>query len=552
MTKVIGEILKNSGIISEKQIDAALHVQGASNELLGEILINLNFVTKDEMAIAIATQYNLEYIDLSTYVPTQKALELIDKEFAELNSILPLKTENNSLFIATSFPNNDNVIDYLLETTSYTIKVLVANPDEISKGIYLYYEEIEYPIENKISDIIKASRDDTEVDVIAFVDTMLNNAISENATDIHITPEKSTSHIFFRVDGLLKHFYSLPSKIFFNVVIRIKVLASLDIAQHLLPQDGEFDFEFLHTRYKVRTSSIPTINGEKIALRLLPEYFKLYNLENLGFESDIATKITQDMQKTSGIVIIVGPTGSGKTTTFYAMLRKVDMLSRNVISVEEPVEHMLPFVNQVQVNTRTEYTFEKALHHIGRQDPDVIAIGEILDEATAKLVIRSSATGHLILSTMSGSSAVRAIARLKDLNVDKYLLADGLISIVSQRLARRLCSECKKEVETSKEEFMEYFQLSEKKIVSIIGDNIKIYEADGCEHCKYTGYAGRIGIIEVFQIDEVIRDMIEHNKSSIEMQEYIYSTGADDMRANALNKVLDGLTSMDEIKRILN
>ena len=553
MTQVIGEILKETGAISGEQISAAMHVQEASGEVLGEILVNLNFVTKDEMASAIASQHNLEYVDLSSYVPGQKVLEMVDKEFAIINMVLPLKIENkNTLVVATSWPNNDEILNSLQEMTEHKIRFVVSNPDEIGKYLQLYYEQIEYPIEQKISDMIKASVEDDEFDAIAFVDTIINNAIKDGATDIHITPERNTSHIFFRIDGVLKHCYSIPSKMFSHIVLRIKVLGSLDIAQHILPQNGEFDFEFLKSNYNIRVSSVPTINGEKIALRLMPENFRLYTLENLGFESDLVKLISDDMQKTSGIILIVGPSGSGKTTTLYAMLRKIDILSRNVISVEEPVEHQLPFVNQVQINTRAKYTFDRALHHIGRQDPDVIAIGEILDEETAKLAIRNSATGHLILSTISGSSAVRAIARIKDLNVDKYLLADGLLSVVSQRLVRRLCNECKKEIEVSKEELIKYFSESREKILELSEDSVKIYEPQGCEHCKNSGYAGRIGVVELFRVDKVIRDMIEKNESSAKIQHYMNSIGGEDIRANGLKKLLDGLTSIQEIERIID
>lgn len=552
MTHVIGKILRDMGIITQEQIDAALHVQEASGDVLGEILVDLNFVTRDEMAAAIALQHNLEYIDLGHFVPRNKALELVDKEFALLNMVLPLKIEDDVLVIATAWPNADEVLEYLQDTSKHKVRFVVSNPDEIGKYLQLYYEQIDNPIEIQISDMIKDSLESEEINIISFVDMILSNAIKDNATDIHITPERNTSHIFFRIDGVLKHYYSIPSKVFSHVVLRIKVLGALDIAQHLLPQNGEFDFRFLQKNYNVRVSSVPVINGEKIALRLMSENFRLYTLEKLGFESDLVKQISDDIKKTSGLILIVGPSGSGKTTTLYAMLRKIDILSRNVISVEEPVEHQLPFISQVQINIRAKYTFEKALYHIGRQDPDVIAVGEISDEETAKLAIRSSATGHLVLSTLSGSNAARTIVRLKDLNVDKHLLADGLLSIVSQRLLRRLCSECKKEIELSKEELIEYFPDLRERILSFPDDKIKIYEPHGCEHCRYSGYAGRIGVVELFKVDEVVRGMIERSESSVNIQEYIHSIGSESIKENAVQKLLNGLTSIDEIKRIID
>jgi type IV pilus assembly protein PilB len=297
-------------------------------------------------------------------------------------------------------------------------------------------------------------------------------------------------------------------------------------------------------------ATIPTQYGEKIALRLIPKNFKIYDLKYLGFESDMVQKISQDLQKTSGIIIVVGSSGSGKTTSLYAMLRKIDILRRNVITVEDPVEHPLPFVDQVQVNTRRDYTFDNMLKHIARQDPDVIVVGEILDEDTAKLAIRNSATGHLILSTLSSSSVITAISRLKDLGVNKYLLAEGLVGIVSQSLLRRLCNECKKEVEISKDELIEYFTESKTSILSLPHEKIKVFKPVGCKHCMNSGYVGRICIAEFLQIDDEIRDMIEHDKNTIDIKDYIYSNGYNNIKSDALKKVLEGISSLEEVQRV--
>ena len=398
--------------------------------------------------------------------------------------VLPLKIEDDILIIVTSWPNNEDILEYLQKETNYEVRFVVGDSSAISKYLQFYYEQLDYSIENKINDIIKSSVVEKEIDIIYFLDLIIQNAIKDRASDIHITPERLTSHIFFRIDGVLKHSYSIPALLHNQIIVRIKVLSKLDIAQHQLPQDGDFSFEFLQEQYNIRVASIPTLNGEKIALRLMPENFKLYSLEHLGFEPELVQRINQDLQKSSGIIIVIGASGSGKTTSLYAMLRKIDILKRNVISVENPVEYHLPFVNQIQINPRTQYTFDKALQHISRQDPDVIAIGEILDETTAKLAIRSSATGHLILSTLSGSSAVTSIARLKDLGVDKYMLCDGLLSIVSQKLLRKLCRECKKEVLLSKDELIKHFHESKEIILSLPDEKIKLYEAVGCKHCR--------------------------------------------------------------------
>lgn len=551
-TNVLGEILKEMNIIADEQIEAALHVQKVTDEVLGEILVRLNFLTTDELAMAISLQNNLEYFDLDGYVPKPELLKLIDKEFAILNMVLPLKIDGNILVVATSWPNNKDILEYLRNKTSLDIRFVVCSSSDIDRYLQFYYEQLDYSIENKINDIIKLYLVEEKVDIISLVDLIINDAIKDRASDIHITPERLTSHIFFRIDGVLKHSYSIPTALYNQIVIRIKVLGNLDISQHLLPQGGDFDFDFFKEHYNIRVSSMPTLNGEKIALRLMPESFKLYSLERLGFGEELVQKISNDLQKSSGIIIVVGPSGSGKTTSLYAMLRKIDILRRNVISVENPVEYRLPFVNQIQINTRANYTFDVALHHIARQDPDVIAIGEILDENTAKLAIRSSSTGHLILSTLSGSSAVAALSRLKDFGVDKFMLSDGLLSVVSQKLVRKLCNECKKEVEISKEELIENFIESKEFIMALPEEKIKIYEAVGCQHCRDSGYVGRIGIVEFFHVDNNIRDMIEHDKSSSNIQKYICSIGFKDIKEDALQKFLGGISSLLEIQRITN
>ncbi len=549
-TQVIGTVLKEMGTVTQEQIDAAMHVQRVTNEVLGKILVQLNFVTTDELARAIASQFRLDYIDLNGYVPMRETLDLVDKEFALLNMVIPLKIEEGVLVVATEWPDDDQIRDSLQESTGYPIRFAVCDSDTLAKYLQFYYERSDSSVEELIDEIMKMPVD--EIDAIAFVDILISDAIKERASDIHIMPERFTSHIFYRIDGVLKHAYSIPMTLYTTVVNRIKLLGKLDISQHLQPLNGEFDIDFYQSSYNIRVSSIPTLNGEKLALRLMPEHIKLYNLENLGFEPDFLEQINHDLQKRSGIILIIGSSGSGKTTTLYAMLRKIDILKRNVITTEEPVEHHIPFVNQVQINRQTDYTFDKALHHIARQDPDVISIGEILDDETAKLTIRSSVTGHLILSTLSGGSAATAISRLRDFGINASLLADGLLSVVSQRLLRRLCNECKKEAELSKEELIEYFSESREMILSLPGDTLKLYEPVGCKHCRESGFMGRIAVAEYFQVNDTIREMIGQNRSSLELQRYLRSQGGTDIKGDALKKLLRGTTSLQEVMRMID
>ena len=294
--QVIGEILKEMGIVPQEQIDAAMHVQRVTNEVLGKILVELNFVTTDELAHAIAFQYKLEYVDLDGYLPTCETLELVDKEFALLNMIIPLKIDDGVLVVATDWPNDDTIHEYLQESTGHPIRFVVSDSGTIGKYLQFYYEQFDCTIEDKVNNILKISAEN-ETDVIALVDLIINDAIKDRATDIHIMPERFTSHIFYRIDGVLKHLYSIPTALYNSIVIRIKVLGKLDITQHQQPQNGEFNFEFYQSSYSIRLSIIPTLNGEKLALRLMPDSFKLFTLENLGFEPDLVERISHDLKK---------------------------------------------------------------------------------------------------------------------------------------------------------------------------------------------------------------------------------------------------------------
>ncbi|MEA3374232.1 MAG: ATPase, T2SS/T4P/T4SS family [Campylobacterota bacterium] len=543
----IGEIFKEMGIVAQPQLDAALHVQKASNIKLGEILVKLNFVTVQELARAVALQKQLDYIDLETYVPQADALSLIDQEFVQLNALLPLYLENDTLHIATSNPDND-MSSYLQEMTGKAIRFVVSDALSIARCIQLYYEQLKDPIEVKIGSIIESAVEGNEIDIIELAELIIDNAIKDRATDIHIMPELVSSHIFYRVDGVMQHYYSLPNKLHHILISRLKVLGKLDIIENFKAQSGEFHFNFLQTDYNIRISTIPTMKGEKIALRLLPENFSLYSLEDLGFEPELVTKLESYLKKSSGMILIIGPSGNGKTTTLYALLRKINILERNVLSIEEPVEFQLPFVSQLQVNLKTGFTFSKGLRHIARQDPDVIVIGEILDEETAQLAVRSSLTGHLILSTTFGNRPSSLLTRLKDFHVDRHTLSDGLIAIISQKLIRRLCPHCKEPIEISKEKLAGKFATS--SVQYLPHDTFTIYRPGGCIHCKNSGYLGRMALAELFEIDDKIRKMIDSDQNSLELDLYAKEQMMKELVDDALLKVINGDTSLEEVQRI--
>ncbi len=543
----IGNILQEMGLLGEAQLVAALHAQKASHLKLGEILVKLNFVTEEELARAIAKQYDLEYIELNHYLPDPDLLTLIDVDTASLNTLLPILEENDVLYVAITKPDED-MKSYLEEITDKKIVFKISTTRDIEKSIHTFYDQSGKSVETCIENIIVESVDENEVDIITLADLLLDDAINEQATDIHIVPEVVTSHIFYRIDGVLHHYYSLPYKYHRILSTRLKVLSKLDISNNIMTQTGEFEHVYVTTQYNIRISIIPTVKGEKLALRLHPENFTLYNLTSLGFDSDLIEKLEAHINNYTGMLLIIGPSGSGKSSTLYSLLRKINILERNVISIEEPVEFQLPFINHIEVNPKRGLTYAEAIRNVARQDPDVIVVGEILDKETAKLALQASMGGHLVLSTIFGKNPSSVITRLIGFKVDRYAITDGLTAILSQRLVRRLCTKCKELVQISKSEL-----LSEFKTCTLDNrpENVfEIYRAKGCKYCKNTGYKGRVALAEFLEIDNNLRKLIESNDISLNLEKYIKEHCIKTLQDDALQKLLEGCIDMEEVKRI--
>jgi type IV pilus assembly protein PilB len=453
--------------------------------------------------------------------------------------------ENDTLFVAIDNPNDLSVYDYLVKTTNKKIKFLIGDRNKIAKYVLLHYYQLENPIEKRINELIKAK----EVDVVKLIDLILENAIKDRATDIHITPEIMTTHVFFRIDGVLQHYYAMPKELHSQIISRIKILASLNIAEQRVPQDGGFEFEFLNTSYDIRVSTVPTKKGENIVLRVLAKNATLFNINNLGFEKDYIEKIKFYFSKPYGIILITGPTGSGKTTTLYSALRNINPIEKNILTVEDPIEYRFTFIKQTQVNEKAGYTFSAALKAFMRQDPDVMLIGEIRDEETAELAIRASITGHLVLSTLHTNDAVSSIARLEDMKLKSYMIAEGLLLIISQRLVRKLCPYCKKQITIKKEELLNYG--FKKEEIEKYEDELTIYEKVGCDKCRYTGYMGRIAVAELLEVDHEIKKMIIDEQSSLDIENAAIKKGMRTLKEDALLKILNGVTTLEELKRVI-
>lgn len=548
----IGELLKSAGYINDKQLEIALKIKKLyPSKLLGEILKDLYFVSTVEIAKALALQSNKEYLNLRDIAPSEEALRTINKETAMQFKILPFKLDKK-LHIATDDPYNIVAFDLIKRRTNLDLEVYIAEEDLLTKYIQIYYFLLENPIEKQAEEILQRIRvegiNNVIQDVIKFI---IDSAIVERASDIHITPQNLTLDVFFRVDGLLRYFISFPKETQQAIISRIKVMSNMDIAEQKLPQDGSFSYKFLEENYDTRVSTVPTAFGENTVIRILSKNLSMFTLENLGFRENELKVIIKQISKPNGILLITGPTGSGKSTTLHSLIRRINILERNVITVEDPIEYRFPFIKQTEVNEKIGYKFSTAIRSFLRQDPDVMLIGEIRDEETAEMAIRASITGHLVLSTLHTNTAIDAIPRLLNLGVDKTMLASSLNAIISQRLLRKLCPICKEETEYTKR-YLISIGFSEESVEKVVKEyTFKGYRAVGCKNCSGTGYIGRKVISEIIVIDKEIASMITESESIIKLSEKAREKGMVTLEESGLLDILEGITTPEEVIRIV-
>ena len=541
----LGDLLKTRGLISENQLNISLLHQKVTGDLLGDIFLRLGFLTSKELGKTLAEQFGMEFIDLSEYPVSADALRLIPKDVAEKEEFIPIEVEEDILTIGVTNPSNITAVDRVVAITRNYPKVFLVDPEAFRDSLETSYYFLENPIQERMDTIVQEvdrAGTVTGPQIATLTELIVMEGIREKATDVHINPFLDVSTVFYRIDGVLQHRYSLPKVVHGGVVSRIKIMSQIDIAETRLPQDGSFSFAFLDKSYDIRSSTVPTIYGENVVMRILAGTGYLLTVEKLGFESAGTERIRRLFQKPFGIILIAGPTGSGKTTTLYSALREVNLLERNVITVEDPVEYKLSFVRQTQVNEKVGYDFAVAGRNFMRQDPDVMLLGEVRDEETARMAIRASITGHLVLSTLHSNDAVTSIPRLLDLNVDRFLLSTSLLAIIAQRLVRKICRFCKAEYPLTEREKS---QLQEYGISAEMG-----YRGQGCPKCGNTGYTGRIVIGEIVTIDDEMRELIFSGAPITALKAAALRKGMIPLKEDGLRKATRGITSLDEVVRV--
>jgi len=542
----LGELLVKLGFITEKELKLALEEQLRTGEKLGEILIRLGFVTEDEVAYALSHQAGVEFVNLEDVVINPAVLKIVPYKLARELKFVPLNVNDKTLTIALSDPFNFKVIDTVERETGYRVLVKVAKEEQILKTIenlYGFTVSSDEDFEANVRDALRIGTVGAEVTpIINIVNLIVLKGIQLDATDIHIEPSDKVSRIRYRVDGVLHPVYVLPKRLHPSVVTRIKILSNLDIGEQRLPQDGAFNFQLGMKNINIRVSTYPTPYGESVVLRILERLNIVLGLEKLGLSDEDIKKLKNMISKPYGIIVVCGPTGSGKTTTLNSLLLEINALEKNIMTIEDPIEYRLPLIKQSQVNEKAGFTFATALRNILRHDPDVILVGEMRDRETAELAFQASLTGHLVLTTVHANTAIQAIPRLINLGVDPYLLSVGLLGIVGQRLVRRVCEVCKEPVPLNKE------LVSEAGLERYFARDAVEFRGKGCEHCFYTGYRGRTGIFEIVEITDEIRELIQRNAPLTEIADALkFKT----MLEDGIEKVKKGITNLEEVLRVV-
>ncbi|MDD5652822.1 MAG: ATPase, T2SS/T4P/T4SS family [Candidatus Omnitrophica bacterium] len=556
---LIGQILIDEGVITSEQLEIGLKEQRNSGHFICRTLVELGFAKEERLFEILSHQLNIPYIKLKNKDIEDLIIQKVPAKFASHYKIIPLEFKDNSLIIAMTDPLDVRTLDDLRLLLGLEVKGVLASESDIQDAIRRYYgvgaETLERMITQK-SDL-KESRIEAEeaqdledmaedASIIKFVNQILSEAIKSRATDVHLEPFHDELRTRFRIDGILYNI-NIPETIkYFHpaIVSRIKIMAHLNIAEHRLPQDGRIKIKVEEHELDLRVSTMPTAFGEAVHLRILSPQFFL-ELGNIGLSPEDLAIIEKVIKIPHGVIFVTGPTGSGKSTTLYAALSRINSDSVKIITVEDPIEYQLKGINQIQVSPKIGLSFATGLRHILRHDPDVIMVGEVRDYETAEITIRAALTGHLVFSTLHTNDAAGAVTRLIDMGVEPFLLSSSLECLIAQRLVRVICPKCKAPVAASKEITEEI-----RKNLNLGARDFNIFEGKGCEECRFTGFHGRTGIHEIITVSAAIRDLIMNRASAQQTKQKAISEGMRTLRQDGLAKVIEGITTFSEVIRV--
>ena len=548
--KRLGELLVESGKINQEQLEQALLIHKRTGDRLGQVLVDLGYITETGLLRVLEHNLGIPLIDLSTVRPEKEAVRLVPMSLAERHGIIPIRKKGNRLMVAMVDPTNFFAIDDLRMVTQCEIEPALAVEADIQKAIDQYYGVSDL-VEKSVSQIQKdeytfSTEIETSEDapVINIVNSLISQAVKTGASDIHLEPQEKGLRVRFRVDGVLREMTSFPKHTQGAIISRVKIISGMDIAEKRSPQDGRIQVQEAGRSVDVRVSSLPTIYGEKIVLRVLDQKASILDVDALGFSVDNLRKFRKMYKHTYGMILITGPTGSGKTTTLYSVLTELNSATQNIITIEDPVEYRLNGINQVQVSNKAGMTFATGLRSILRQDPNIIMVGEIRDRETAEIAIRAALTGHLVLSTLHTNDATGAVTRLVDMGIEPFLVASSVLGVVAQRLVRKICPECRQP----------YAPPPDSPECLMLPDNPEtcalLYHGAGCIHCGNTGYRGRLAVHEVMPMSPALRELVVQRASSAELTKTAIAEGMQTIQQDGMSKVLDGRTSLKEMLRV--
>ncbi|BAI80578.1 type IV pilus assembly protein PilB [Deferribacter desulfuricans SSM1] len=556
----IGALLLSENLITEEQLEKALEIQKKEGGRLGSILIKLGYVDEKKIAEFLSKQYGVPFVDLKEIQVDDKILSLIPQEMMQKFLVVPFDREGQTLKVAIADPSNVYAMEELRFLTGFNIKPYVAVESAIREFLEkrgssesnvlaefeemdledLEFEELEE--EEKSAEALKKEVEDTPV--VKLVNYILNEAVKRGASDIHVEPYEKDFRVRLRVDGVMHELIRPPRKIKDAVTSRLKILANLDIAEKRLPQDGRIKIKLQGRSIDMRVSTLPVLYGEKVVLRILDKSNLQLDLEKLGFEESSLERFIKAIESPYGMVLVTGPTGSGKSTTLYSALSRLNKEEVNIMTAEDPVEYNIFGINQVQMKEEIGLNFAAALRSFLRQDPDIIMVGEIRDYETAEIAIKAALTGHLVLSTLHTNDAPSTVNRLLNMGIEPFLVASSTVLILAQRLARKICTKCKTEINLPKEALLSVgFRKDE------IG-KFKVYKGKGCDHCSGTGYKGRVALYEVMEVSENIRELVLRGANATEIKKMAIDEGMITLRRSGLEKVKKGVTTIEEVVRV--
>ena len=556
----LGSLLIEKGYLTPSELASALtqQKQEGRKKLLGEILVELEYCSEDQVVECLAAEYGVPYAKLDARLFDQKIVDILPREYVEKNLVLPLFLVRGVLTVAVSEPSNLFLIDEIRGLANVQVQIVAASTRDIRRmvttlpnsKVFVIDDIIEDSdttdvtlIEEAIEDIGDVAEIAGQSPVIRLVNYIIFNAVKEGASDIHIEPAERCMRVRYRVDGRLHKALEVPQHLLNAVTSRIKIMAAMDISERRLPQDGRVHVMLERRKIDLRVSTFPATHGEKTVIRVLDTRAVSLNLEDLGFAEDVLTAFQQSIRTPNGIILVTGPTGSGKSTTLYAALNSISSMENNVCTVEDPIEYHLPLINQFQVQAKIGMTFPKALRTLLRQDPDIIMVGEIRDEETARTAIQAALTGHLVFSTLHTNDACSAITRLINMGVEPYLIGAALNAVMAQRLVRRICSKCRAKYEPAR---------NVRKALERMGhDFTEFHKGMGCKACHNTGFKGRLGVHELLLISDEMRDAIVADPTIGNLRQLAERDGMVTLGHDGFRKVREGITTVEEIFHIV-